>query len=274
MNYKLKCAVQWGISLLPKSHRLNRFFQRHVSKSLPVSDGELDARREIALHHLQQFTERNARRPERILDIGSGADLSLPMLLAAEGAAVTASDVARLASPALIGDMLRRLGLSSLEAAGVSYVVYSPPRLPFPDDTFDLVTSTSVLEHVPADQLPVLLSEIRRVLKPDGIGSHHVAHKDHWSDADSSLHSMHYVRFGPSEWKRYNPPVMFQNRLMHSQYVDMIEAAGFHFDVVKTQCETPPPVVHPSFDRFPPDDLRTTHSWFVLSAPGQPQSGT
>ncbi|MCG8547038.1 MAG: class I SAM-dependent methyltransferase [Alphaproteobacteria bacterium] len=43
-------------------------------------------------------------------------------------------------------------------------------RIPFPDDTFDFITSTSVFEHVlhPAEVIP----EIGRVLKPDGATLH------------------------------------------------------------------------------------------------------
>jgi len=41
-------------------------------------------------------------------------------------------------------------------------------ELPFPDSKFDLVTTSLVLHHFPADVLPRCLAEIRRVLKPDG----------------------------------------------------------------------------------------------------------
>ncbi len=40
-------------------------------------------------------------------------------------------------------------------------------KLPFPDNTFDRVICSEVLEHVPDPEL--FLAEIRRVLKPDGI---------------------------------------------------------------------------------------------------------
>lgn len=39
--------------------------------------------------------------------------------------------------------------------------------LPLPDETFDCVLSTQVLEHVP--DVPAYLHEARRVLKPDGV---------------------------------------------------------------------------------------------------------
>ncbi|HSB01921.1 MAG TPA: methyltransferase domain-containing protein [Anaerolineales bacterium] len=41
-------------------------------------------------------------------------------------------------------------------------------RLPFPDETFDLVQSTFAIDHVPADLQRQGLKEIARVLKPGG----------------------------------------------------------------------------------------------------------
>ena len=263
MNFKIKAAVQRLISVFPMSHHLNRLLQTHVSRSLPISDAELETRREIAEKHLGKYSARRGCPPAKVLDIGAGSDLSLAILMGVSGASVVASDVSRLASKRLIADMLERLNASSLEAVGVEYVVYVPPRLPFPDGAFDLVTSTSVLEHVPTNQLPTLLTEIRRVLKPTGITSHHIAHKDHWSDVDPAIHAMNYVRYDASEWKRYNPPIMFQNRVMHSQYCEMFDRAGFDYVVDIERSETPPSLVDASFAHFSTDDLSTTHSWFT-----------
>jgi SAM-dependent methyltransferase len=42
-------------------------------------------------------------------------------------------------------------------------------RMPFPDDSFDLVIAAEVLEHIPADQRAI--NEISRVLRPGGIAA-------------------------------------------------------------------------------------------------------
>jgi SAM-dependent methyltransferase len=47
---------------------------------------------------------------------------------------------------------------------------YDGVNIPFADESFDLVFSSNVLEHVQA--LPQLLAEIRRVLKPQGLVLH------------------------------------------------------------------------------------------------------
>jgi len=49
-------------------------------------------------------------------------------------------------------------------------ISFSPYTIPFEDDTFDFVFSNQVLEHV--QDYSAALEEIRRILKPEGIGLH------------------------------------------------------------------------------------------------------
>jgi predicted SAM-dependent methyltransferase len=42
-------------------------------------------------------------------------------------------------------------------------------RFPFCDDTFNAIYSEHTLEHIPTDQVPQLLAECRRVLRPGGL---------------------------------------------------------------------------------------------------------
>lgn len=195
MNFKLKAAIQWCISYLPKSTRVNRLMQLHVTKSLPISDSELSARINIVNRHLQAYHDINGRLPEKVLDIGSGSDLSLPLLMTKQVNSVIASDVNRLANTYLIDNIINRIGLPSLEKSGLAYVIYDPPIMPFDNETFDLITSTSVFEHIPKSQVPVLAKEIFRLLKKDGVSTHHIAHKDHWSDTDKKIPSMNYLKY-------------------------------------------------------------------------------
>lgn len=52
----------------------------------------------------------------------------------------------------------------------LSPIELDPYRLPYPDDNFDIVFSTSVFEHVQDKR--IAFQEIRRVLKPGGISVH------------------------------------------------------------------------------------------------------
>lgn len=262
MSYKLKSAVQWLFSILPGSLKLNRTMQLYVTRSLPVSDAVLDAKRDIAKRHIANFLEVTSKRPHDVLDIGSGADLALPILMAQEGARVTASDVSNLASNSLVGDILNRTNAHSLEELGVDYLVYSPPHLPLPDASFDLITSTSVLEHVPREQISELARENARLIKPGGVVSHYIAHFDHWSGSDSRVHVMNYLRFSDRQWRRYNPPLMYQNRLLHSDYRAIFNEF-FDCNVEVQQCDTTPDFISESFKEYSDIDLRTTHTWLI-----------
>jgi SAM-dependent methyltransferase len=60
---------------------------------------------------------------------------------------------------------------SALSASGVELVlgdIVTEP-LPFPDASFDVVTFSEVLEHLPPTTVPALLAELARVLAPGGV---------------------------------------------------------------------------------------------------------
>ena len=41
--------------------------------------------------------------------------------------------------------------------------------MPFPDNNFDIVTANAVIEHIAQEDLDVVMSELKRVLKPNGL---------------------------------------------------------------------------------------------------------
>lgn len=51
----------------------------------------------------------------------------------------------------------------------LSFFYRDAASLQFEDNTFDIVCSFQVIEHIPEEKLPQYLSEIKRVLKDDGI---------------------------------------------------------------------------------------------------------
>ncbi len=52
----------------------------------------------------------------------------------------------------------------------VSYTSYSGGRLPYPDASFNVAFAMCVMHHVPVPSWPEFVSEMKRVLRPGGLG--------------------------------------------------------------------------------------------------------
>jgi SAM-dependent methyltransferase len=101
---------------------------------------------------------------ESILDAGYGCGIMLPDLYRrlAPGGKLHGVDVHGEHG----GVRARMLPAEGMDTKRVELMQASLDDLPFPDNSFDLVVSISVLEHIPPAILKGCLSEIRRVAKP------------------------------------------------------------------------------------------------------------
>ena len=152
----------------------------------------------------------------RVLEVGCGKAYWLTLLLHSYGARPTGIDTEFVDPQRRLGkylSLLRHNGLERTLRTLVWDAFYATPyyralaavtpfplcfedvdarqmsvtELDFPDDTFDLVVSHEVFEHLP--ELPAALASLRRVLKPEGLtyiyvhnytslsGGHHIAWK-------------------------------------------------------------------------------------------------
>lgn len=101
-------------------------------------------------------------RGARVLDVGSGTGL-FAVLLAGErpDLVVHAVDV----DPAILR-IARRRGMRA--GVGVWFHRAAAQALPFGDATFDVVTSTLTVHHLPRSEKRRAMAEVARVLKPGG----------------------------------------------------------------------------------------------------------
>jgi ubiquinone/menaquinone biosynthesis C-methylase UbiE len=139
----------------------------------------------LRLAELEDLLARNgdAFRDREVLEIGSGTGVQLAALR-------------RVCRRAVGVDLA-----TSEYAVGrdARIIEYDGRTLPFPDDSFDTVYSSNVLEHV-TDQ-PTMQREIARVLRPDGVCLH-LLPSQHWRLWTSLAH---YPALPKLTWRRLVP---------------------------------------------------------------------
>lgn len=106
-----------------------------------------------------------AKPGEAVLEIGFGTGHSLIALAKAVGPTgkVCGVDISE-GMRKVAGERLKKEGVGS----AVDLRVAAVPPLPWPDASFDAVTLSFTLELFPPGDIPRVLSEIKRVLKPGG----------------------------------------------------------------------------------------------------------
>ena len=140
-------------------HDLGEFYRTKF-----VSDEVLDERYFKPLDRFDMRFARtmwvydNVRAGSTVLDLGCGAGMLA--LLKRKGVTLVGVDVSAECAKAA-----RRNGYDATTAALLT-------KLPFPDHSFDYVVSLDVLGHVAGEEKNAVLSEIRRVLRPDGVTLH------------------------------------------------------------------------------------------------------
>jgi arsenite methyltransferase len=99
---------------------------------------------------------------ERVLDLGSGAgtDSLVAALMVAPDGAVTGLDM----TPEMVAKA--RAGAAEAGVENVAFVEGEAERLPFPDESFDVVVSNGVVDLVPDKD--AVFAELNRVLVPGG----------------------------------------------------------------------------------------------------------
>jgi SAM-dependent methyltransferase len=119
---------------------------------------EIEAARYRLEPFIPSFAEFPRWRDRRVLEIGVGAATDF-VNFARAGAIVSGVDL----TPAAVEHAQRRIELEGLQA---ELTVGSAERLPYPDQSFDLVYSWGVIHH--AEHPARVVREARRVLAPGG----------------------------------------------------------------------------------------------------------
>ena len=72
-----------------------------------------------------------------------------------------------------------------------------------------------------------MMQEASRVLKNDGLMVHAVACNDHYAHFDRSISFVNFLAFNEEQWKLWNNPIQFQNRMRAPEFLDIARGCGF-----------------------------------------------
>ena len=270
MKWLAKAATQKLLSALPASGSLNYLFQRHVTRNLPRSTEDFTVHAREAVSHFRALTgHAPGLDPTRVraYEFGAGWDLTTPVILAGLGVRhQTLIDIRRNLRLSEVNHTLRQyadlrealaerfgceLGALDTNAVrsdadlsprfGIRYVAPRDARKTgLEADSFEFISSTFTLEHIPASDLGPILRECSRLLTRDGVISCSVDMQDHYSFFDSSLSVYNFLKYSPRSWRWINSSLHFQNRLRLPDYLREFDRSGL--DILEVDPVLPTPV--------------------------------
>jgi SAM-dependent methyltransferase len=256
MHWKGKAALMRVFSTLPRGEALHYLAQRHITRSLPSSDEKFAEIFDRAQEHLKALARHSITefKDTRFYEFGAGWELAIPLSFFALGVrSQILVDIRRLLRVELVNATLKKLKQMSRENGalqvpgdllpngggtrwiklleehyGIRYLAPRDARYTgLKDQSIEFITSTNTLEHIPPKDVELILRECRRILRRNGLMSFVIDYQDHYSYFDSDVSVYNFLQYSPGSWKWYSPPLHFQSRLRHKDYLAVMKEEGF-----------------------------------------------
>lgn len=91
-----------------------------------------------------------------------------------------------------------------------------------------VIFSAGTLEHYRPEEVEAELARMHAALRPGGLLSHVIDHRDHRWHADKSLSPFKHLTLGTEEYtRRFDNPLDYHNRWLQSDWVCALERHGF-----------------------------------------------
>ncbi|MBC8043830.1 MAG: class I SAM-dependent methyltransferase [Rhizobacter sp.] len=260
----IKAALQKVMSALPASEQINYWFQRRITKNLPLNKDGFMQKAADAVRHFKIYSSHHTVLPETTFyEFGAGWDLAIPLVYYALGVRRQLlvdvrpnlqwelvqdtvgkisryhADLSRLAGVEIRAvPPLRNTVSDLLEKTGIDY--RSPcdaAQSGLASNSIDFISSTVTMEHIPEPVLEKILHESFRILKPQGVMSSTIDLQDHFSYFDSGISYYHFLQFSDAAWHWINSDLASQNRLRYPDYMRLV--GGTPFEVSEKTCTAP-----------------------------------
>ena len=290
LYWKTKAALFHAFDTLPLGHTAYALSQQYLTRSLPRPKARFPEYIARLEQHIDHFKAHGRDLNEAsYFEFGAGWDLFFPIGMAAAGMRdQSLFDLTPLAKTRWINHVIevfrthtsryfvrelpRLQSLQDLKRIGISYTAPADARKTgLTDDSIDLISTTSVLEHVPRSAIESILIEIKRIARPGAILSMIIDYEDHYGQRTPHIDIYNFLQFSAFDWVSFNPDIHYQNRLRHRDYLEMFEKAGFESIYVSA---TRPDdweqrlqriAVHREFSAiYTPEDLSITQGVFLL----------
>lgn len=301
MNWKTKGLIQKTLSAFPGGYRCNHLLQKNLGhlRSDETIHGEFREDITVLFERITRLGLDPAS--SRIFEIGTGWLPIFPLSLALAGfrnvltvdiyphlrpSAVRRTLLALqpfldhplfqpFATPGQVHERYETLLRADniLAAAGISYKApCNAASTGMAPESFDLITSNNVFEHVPSPALLELFLEAKRLLRPSGHVLHCINCGDHYAYSDPSITQLNYLSFSQTEWGRWNNSIHYQNRLRPIDFLQMADQKGFQIESAEytshpgslEQLENM--VIAPEFRHYPLKELASTSLTMIASA--------
>jgi hypothetical protein len=304
-NWRIKAVIHRALSLLPKPQLWNEVFQRHVTKSLELPRPEFARKVGQCNTHLDHLLglRPGCAGGFTVLEVGTGWHPVMPLGFHLCGSReVWTFDIrphlrrSRLQRTLRLfrefdqqGELLRLLPRAKpermenlrqaleradnespyrvLEQLGIHAQVRDAQQTGLPANRVDLISSTATLEYIPPAVLQNILAEFKRVGSAHAVLSHYLNLADEYSYFDRSITPFNFLQFTERQWRRWNSPLIWQNRLRISDYRALFRQAGFA--IVKENNTSGDPAdlmrikLAPEFQHYAKEDLPVLISWLV-----------
>ena len=136
-------------------------------------------------------------------------------------------------------------------------------------DTFQLVMSAGVFEHIYLSVLPESIAGWTKLMAPGAFAIHAITISDHLYHYDRSTCAKQYLGYSDKVWKRFfENDVQYINRVQRSEWIELFKQAGLTLREEKgTYCELGALKIDERYAGMDKHDLSCTHLSVVLQKP-------